>query len=124
MFQLFDKDNDGKIPGDELGTIIRALGTQRMRSPYHRSPVVGLSTAFLISYFFFIRIGEAVSEGEVKKMRKEVSAESTNDLIEFAQFSSLMQKRLQTNNSKGGVPGNEELIREAFKVGTVVTDCQ
>ena len=26
-FQLFDKDNDGKITGEELGTVMRALGS-------------------------------------------------------------------------------------------------
>eukprot|EP00029_Vermamoeba_vermiformis_P008772 TRINITY_DN4198_c0_g1_i1.p1 TRINITY_DN4198_c0_g1~~TRINITY_DN4198_c0_g1_i1.p1 ORF type:complete len:151 (+),score=59.10 TRINITY_DN4198_c0_g1_i1:27-455(+) len=73
-FSLFDKDGDGHISSDELGTVMRALG---------QSP----------------------TQAEVQEIIKEVGAES----IDFAQFSTVMQKHKKTTD-----PDKE--LREAFKV--------
>eukprot|EP00005_Dracoamoeba_jomungandri_P001870 CAMPEP_0174257624 /NCGR_PEP_ID=MMETSP0439-20130205/6736_1 /TAXON_ID=0 /ORGANISM="Stereomyxa ramosa, Strain Chinc5" /LENGTH=159 /DNA_ID=CAMNT_0015340787 /DNA_START=24 /DNA_END=499 /DNA_ORIENTATION=- len=78
-FSLFDKDGDGSITADELGTVMQSLGHQP-------------------------------TPDELADMIADVDTNGDGE-IDFSEFLTMMSKKM-----KGGGEGDEEDLREAFKV--------
>ena len=92
-FVFFDKDGDGMITKDELGTVMRSISNWLERVGSHMS---------------FRAIGMNPTQAELEDMVNEVDSDRDGS-VNFQEFLDMMSKSTETDST-------EEDIREAFKV--------
>ena len=92
-FVFFDKDGDGMITKDELGTVMRSISNWLERVGSHMS---------------FRDIGMNPTQAELEDMVNEVDSDRDGS-VNFQEFLDMMSKSTETDST-------EEDIREAFKV--------